>query len=169
MAKRNFVRTQRQSVRLSQHRSVLHSVQLALTGHVIPVHAIWGRQCAEMEEAEAEEFVVDAEGKEPERAEEDEEADDGHDEEFELIDIQELIEPDGEEQGHRDGRSPSADLSLQCAECARCPAPRLTMLRFCGHRICGECLENGIKEQMAKGETAVQLHCPVGAGPKNWK
>lgn len=99
-------------------------------------------------------------------------------EEFELIDVRELLDGDQKEEGVEGselleecgdgaGRGGPAELGSQCADCARCPAPRLTMLRSCGHRICGECMARSVWKQLksgGEGGIGSQILCPVREG-----
>ena len=75
------------------------------------------------------------------------------DEEFELIDMNELI----------GGSKPSTEVApnLSAPKCADCSnsLPSLATLRSCGHRLCRDCLTNGIGQQQM-GECG-RLHCTV--------
>lgn len=153
LSKRELSRSQRlSSACFDAHRSAINSAHLALpAGRPISVYTVLDLQRAEEEEEEG--------GLEQLKDEENElvvkEEDGDEFEEFELLEMDELEE---EANGKMSSSAIPRDLRMQCADCSRCPAPRLTMLRSCGHRICGECMAKGALT--AASEEGL-IHCSV--------
>ncbi|KAL3082840.1 hypothetical protein niasHS_010642 [Heterodera schachtii] len=144
---------------LDAHRSVFHATRLAVSSLPTTVYDILAAQRAEWASEEgqfvkAEEMMkVNSEQQNGEGAE--------GDDEFELIEMAELGADD--EQKGTGGANPG-ELVSQCADCERCPVPRLAMLRSCGHRICRECISKSAEEQ-TKADQAAELRCPVCSVP----
>ncbi|KAI3422430.1 hypothetical protein GPALN_012941 [Globodera pallida] len=167
ITKSELSRAQLISSTFDAHRSVFHSTQLAVASHPIAVYTILEQQRAEWA-CEEGQFVRAEELMESSKLEQEQNKEDEHDggieeeeEEFELIDMTELVREDKESE-HEAGNTATnlIDLGPQCADCARCPAPRLAMLRSCGHRFCGECIAKSLEEQI-KADGRAELRCPV--------
>lgn len=177
--RRNFaewqLRRQQPSIassELEHLRSIFHSARLCVPLQPACVHSVLAQQRAEQAKEEGQ-FVGAEELLAPSQTEEQNEAaevgdDGGEDEEeqdeFELIDMNELLTGAAQSQSSKQCEQEKTEMPpTKCAHCSSNVGADndmpMAQLRSCGHHLCRNCLLESIGPQIANQEA--RLHCPA--------